>query len=75
MPNEWISVKERLPEKSCEYFVFTKSEQYMVLEYSSEHKKFNAFDGQSKRVVQDCAIEVSHWMPLPEPPKGSVDNG
>jgi hypothetical protein len=67
--SEWISTKEELPEKCCEYLVCIKDKHYMVLQYSPEHKKFNAFDGQSERVVRDCAIEVSHWMPLPEPPK------
>lgn len=62
----WISVKERLPEKLTE-----------VIAYDSTHKIVHAmvYDGEGFRVhrcVRDEWIYdacITHWMPLPEPPK------
>lgn len=66
----WISVKDRLPEKSGEYLAITKSRgHYMVLPYSAKHKLFNSYDSSRGRELKS-AIECTHWMPLPEPPEG-----
>lgn len=64
--SKWISVKERLPEK------LTK-----VITYDSAHKIVHAmeYDGegfQAHRCVRDEWLYdacITHWMPLPEPPK------
>lgn len=74
----WISVKERLPELEIieEYFdkvdknthsyklskdvlVFTSSDGIVIDKLEN--------DGDGASWVND--IEVTHWMPLPEPPK------
>ena len=69
---KWASVKDRLPEKSGEYFVHTLRGKLENLNYSVRHKAFNAFDG----LIDDRnKIEVTHWMPLPEPPKEDKQNG
>ena len=63
---EWISVKDRLPERSGEYLVFTANGAYMALEYSEKHRAFNASDW-----LEDAnkAISCTHWMPLPDVPE------
>lgn len=59
---EWISVKERLPDLYGTYLVYTY-DNHIKLGYFCElviglPPSFDDFD-------------VTHWMPLPEPPKES----
>jgi len=60
---EWISVKEKLPEDNERVLIFENryNNQYTALYY----KERNWF------IVKDYmpAEDVSHWMPLPKPPK------
>lgn len=65
---EWISVEERLPETTCECLAVGKSGCIFLLCYSSRYMAFNATDGdgEDRWKVND----ITHWMPLPEPPKG-----
>lgn len=58
---EWISVKDRLPEV-----------EERVLVYSYEDGiNFGYFLGYEDGFFIDCVYpnEPTHWMPLPEPPK------
>ena len=60
---EWISVNDRLPEKEGEYITYTdKGEIHFdcFCIYPNHGTKFWV-GGNGK---------VTHWMPLPEPPKG-----
>lgn len=64
--SQWISVKERLPEKSCSVIVwgrYTKDCPRRANEARFDHKR--------KRFYQDCTItkDATHWMPLPEAPE------
>lgn len=54
--NEWISVNEMLPEKAGRYLVYgvIGSQTLMCGMY---YNKYSGFDD-----------EITHWMPLPEPP-------
>lgn len=54
--NRWISVKERLPEKPGIYAVWTAKG-------FGNHLSASNWDGES------WSLRVTHWMPLPEPPK------
>ena len=59
---EWISVKDRLPEKIGEYLVvyescYVRESSYIRISLFYEGH-FNFKFGT-----------VTHWMPLPEPPK------
>ncbi len=63
---KWISVKERLPDKSDYYLAFTDTCVIGVLPFSAQYRLFNAFDGDGTK----HHIPVTHWMSLPEPPKG-----
>lgn len=71
----WISVKYRLPERamsiagkrtcptSDEVLAFTSRGWIYIAEYSYS-------DGKWYELCEDERIlEVTHWMPLPEPPK------
>ena len=66
--SEWISVKDRLPEESGTYLAYTEYIIY-VLKYSAIHKLFNVYDSFEEETAQKLCINVTHWMPLPEPPK------
>ena len=65
---EWISVDERLPEESGYYLTYNEGVT-SALEYSVRHKLFNATDDLPEAFSKKNSITVSHWMPLPEPPK------
>jgi hypothetical protein len=52
----WISINDRLPDKSYRYLVFRKG-GYDLVYYDADFKEF--YKGQG----------ITHWMPLPEPPK------
>jgi hypothetical protein len=55
----WISVKERLPEKAGRYLVYGIVGD-MPLICGAHYDKYNGFGDD----------DFTHWMPLPEPPKG-----
>lgn len=71
--NEWISVKERLPEAGGKYLTISPTGIYSVLNYSVRYRAFNAYDEQPKSSLK-YSINVTHWMPLPEPPKEEGEN-
>lgn len=59
----WISVKDRLPEKPGKYLVYAQhwiaGVRPIIKCELWIHDKWDKTD----------AFEVTHWMPLPEPPK------
>ena len=63
---EWISVKDRLPEKGEEVLVFDTRENWTGFAWLRPDETWTAlgFD-----FPLDLG-EVTHWMPLPQPPKG-----
>lgn len=63
---EWISVDERLPEEKANCIVYYKHAYYDNDDYWAIGICF--YDGEKFRF--DSAYKVTHWMPLPEPPKG-----
>ena len=60
--SEWISVEDRLPDVGCDVLFTCRSKEYGVGAYSDTYKDF--FMGHFP------VKGVTHWMPLPEPPKG-----
>ena len=65
---EWIPVTERLPEKYGKYlcrYVFNGSAEYPHIEAISYYPTMMRFQGEGS-----CGMRVTHWMPLPEAPKG-----
>lgn len=66
----WISVKDRLPDKSGEYLVYSEFKYCFIVEYSKKHDLFNASDEMTVNEANNMAVgRVTHWMPLPEPPE------
>lgn len=58
---KWIPVSERLPEPFEIVIVYDKNEKYVSEAYMTKHKEWVGIHMKST---------VTHWMPLPEPPKG-----
>ena len=63
---EWISVKDRLPEKNVNCIVhyrhaYCDNDGYWAI-------GFCCYDGE--KFLFDPAYKITHWMPLPQPPKG-----
>ncbi len=67
MPNEWISVKDRLPEFNGRYLTCD--------EYGNIHIFFHGPSfAEIPFGIKECNPRYyppTHWMPLPEPPKGA----
>lgn len=59
---EWISVKDRLPEKNSIVLVCMDNGQYKVV--LTSHLSSNG-----EWILYDKNRKVTHWMPFPEPPK------
>ena len=53
--DEWISVKDRLPDVGVEVLVYSEIDGICVDYYDGD--VFGYFD-------------ITHWMPMPKPPKG-----
>ena len=80
---EWISVKDRLPEKDGAYLVTTNSfgdrQSVKLRWFAKDGENVDAYDLAGQKDVWylydiECGYvsikTVTHWMPLPEPPKG-----
>ena len=85
MPNEWISVKDRLPRKNGKYLCYCEANYIKILYFARNLHSVDKFDFPHERRsgFYDYSGEygyyewggVTHWMPLPEPPKEGADNG
>ena len=74
---EWISVKDRLPEEDDNYIVTACDEGcsagegiwYSTVVVVAEYYKgsWTWYDGGSEYSLEGI---VTHWMPMPNPPKG-----
>lgn len=83
---EWISVKEKLPEKEGKYLCAEYSKQFNkhfieVLNFAKNLYKVDKIDFKDEKGVSGFYgydtewgyshfRDVTHWMPLPELPKG-----
>jgi hypothetical protein len=60
---EWIPVEDRLPEEKSKVLVFW---------FGNVHEVTYLGDGTFETLARQCVIsgmDVTHWMPLPEPPR------
>lgn len=63
--NEWIEVRERMPDYANETILISDGSEVYSGFFSSNHEFcFNSMD-----VCDEQDFHVSHWMPLPEAPK------
>lgn len=70
--NGWISVKDRLPEESGYVLVHCSEPKGYIrgVQYSAKNKAFNASDDSN---AESAFTDVTHWMPLPEPPENEKE--
>ena len=71
---EWISVKDRLPD-ACGFPCLLCGEnsfgQIRVFEGFTGYMERGKFEWHSNRKDIDIDVwTITHWMPLPQPPKG-----
>lgn len=64
--HQWISVNDRLPEKNGRYLCRYEQEVY---EEVCRCTGFGMFDSDIGEKGGWLVGKVTHWMPLPEPPK------
>lgn len=67
---KWIPVTERLPEKDGTYIVFTLSRCVTTARFYPEHDFCNYRGEFIEHKPGRFHRNATHWMPLPEPPKG-----
>lgn len=68
---KWIPVTERLPDSSTEYVLCCGSKGGMFVGWAA----IKTYDGSGKCTgFQNSGKgrSFTHWMPLPEPPKGEI---
>lgn len=66
---EWISVKDKLPEKRWLYITAYNPCIWEDV-VSSEQKVDTDYYRGNGLCAKNKYRKVTHWMPLPEPPKG-----
>jgi hypothetical protein len=76
MPDRWISVTERLPKEEWERCIEGEMDVYPLLAVvkTSTGARYTAKLFYTGENFVDCdfiryTAQVTHWMPLPEPPK------
>lgn len=61
-PDGWISCSERMPDNNHDVLFFDVWGYIRIGWFSADDRSwFTSDDG--------CCMEVTHWMPLPEPPQ------
>ena len=78
---EWISVKERLPKEEWEKFTAEKDWDVYPLLAVVAYKRGGCYVTKlfytGENFVDDECVnytaQVTHWMPLPNPPKGGCE--
>lgn len=62
IPDGWISCSERMPDNNHDVLFFDVCGYIRIGWFSADDRSwFTSDDG--------CCMEVTHWMPLPEPPQ------
>jgi hypothetical protein len=69
---EWISVNDRLPEKCIDVIVAKQNGRVFAMTFRQERgDKCMKFHWLGEGGWYDQHSQVTHWMPLPEPPSMS----
>lgn len=61
--SEWISVNDRFPENNTDVLIIINGKVYLDIVYFRDESAAFFIDGEQ------LDQEITHWMPLPEPPK------
>ena len=70
---EWISVRDKLPDQSGEVLVIVSGnpQKNITLNCAYELAEYDPYDGWIMEMWPEWEdAVVTHWMPLPEMPKG-----
>lgn len=67
--SNWISVKDRLPNNSNEVIVFCLDDVVTTGKYIRVSKDKYLWKAPIYSPYIDNNLNVTHWQPLPEPPK------
>lgn len=72
--SEWISVKERLPQEAgavCENAILLMDNGFVTVGWLNQVTNRGYYlDTVNDVVIKAPLSRFTHWMPLPEPPKG-----
>lgn len=68
VPGKWIPVTERLPEAFLAVLAYCPNGGNIYEVYLNTRSEWHFFDETVAGAVLQAA--VTHWMPLPQPPKG-----
>ena len=63
---EWISVKDSLPNRQVNVLVASKHNFVCIASLTNNHKNNKFYDGDGLAINS-----ITHWMPLPKPPKST----
>ena len=69
----WINVKDRIPENDRSYLTIGPRGVMRVAKAYIPAQVLKTYGGDPNYVLWTCEsrfVSVTHWMPLPEPPKG-----
>ena len=71
---EWISVKDRLPEKFQDVLIWNETLQQAEIRYLTDeiYPESKEIKDQIVWSEQGITNNISHWMPLPEMPNDST---
>lgn len=71
---EWVSVKDRLPERDCICVVWNENRpfQYYISSFSEFFKEFYVYRMGGSALMDPICFNATHWLPIPKPPKNDV---
>jgi hypothetical protein len=71
--NEWISVKVALPSRGRHVLTWCEANETAMVQYRSHDDEIEDWNWFIPLISGCSGIgNVSHWMPLPEPPKENI---
>ena len=69
---QWIDARRKLPTSAHSVLVFNKFSDFVeIASYFEEERRWMCWGDDPKN--KNSQGVVTHWMPLPEPPKGHDD--
>jgi hypothetical protein len=75
MESQWISVDDRLPDDQQHCWCVFKSHAKMHCRYLAGEFCWYDFEADRFYIIENATSErcgITHWMPLPQPPKENL---